>query len=264
MNNEVSIYYVETIRLGLNPYFANWLPNSPRKIGDIGYLDNGKFSFLFNFEDKYNESISHVSSKGKALYTYKSEEGVDIQSFVRAGIGSALTNSIPINAHLDIKFSRKGGVFFNASGGKITAFKDNTIIEDKIFKLSKKKEWKYNWCIVTSIVSAKSTTAIVSLTNDGAISLEADASISQIDLADAALKLNVKSENNIGFSIITNSKCIPLFTLGKLKFKIFETKYKSQFIVPGLNEDYDKIKDKYLKEGKDIKDIFKFEEITEI
>ena len=266
MKDNLSHVYVETLRIGLKPYFANWLPNEPLTVGDFGYLDGCMFSRKSSLKNAFGKSIqSIIHNRSESRITYMSSKGLSINSSAIGSIDSSVSGGVPVKAHLDINFSKEGAVYFNATKCKITEVNDLESLGNTVLKLFESDQWNDDWAVVISVVKADSTTALVSSSNDASIVLEADASIPKIDLADASIKLNIKSQKNIGFSFVTKAGCVPLFTLGKIKPKFLGGAiFKTRFLVDGIMEDSLKIKREHVKAGKDIRDIFVFEELADI
>lgn len=265
MMKGLSHFYVESLRIGLNPYFANWLPNEPLAVGDYGYLKGCMFNRKNNLIHELGKPIQSIHKMSKFNIFYFSSKGVSFNPFAKGSVDTLASGSIPVKAHLDISFSKKGGVYFNAANCKITEVKDIESLGKTILKRFECEEWDHKLVVVTSIVKADSTTALVSSSNKASIVLEADASVSEIDLADASIKLKIRSCKDIGLSYVTEAGCVPIFTLAKIKLKFFGDNYFiPRFIADGIKEDYLKIKREHVNAGKDIADFFAFEELADI
>jgi len=93
-------------------------------------------------------------------------------------------------------------------------------IGDAIRRRLELDTWEYDWVVITTLIEAKSTTAIVSSSSNGNILLNADAEVSNVDLANATLKLGASSESNIGLKVVTEPDCSPLFSCHKAHWRI--------------------------------------------
>ena len=77
-------------------------------------------------------------------------------------------------------------------------------------QLFKEKKWDEKWVILTNLVEAGNTTAFISLSDSASITLEAEGGVRRIDLADASLKLNIKSYSDVGLRVATDGNLRPL------------------------------------------------------
>jgi hypothetical protein len=86
-----------------------------------------------------------------------------------------------------------------------------------VMDLFRRGEWQREWAIVTDLVEAESTTLAVSGADQAAIAFEATSDVPYIDLADAAIGLEVKMASNIGYQVVAEKGLVPLFGLCKIQ-----------------------------------------------
>ncbi len=89
---------------------------------------------------------------------------------------------------------------------------------EQLIDLREKKRWKDEYYVITELVHSDSTTSIMSSAKNAIIQLEAKSpAIPVIDLADAQIKLNIKSSRNVSTEIISEGKTTPLFRLSHIE-----------------------------------------------
>lgn len=240
---EMAKSYAKEIHQNFTKLYVNWLPNEAIALGDFGYLKDGLFNKEGNLKELFQgieiHEASPNSSTSPAWYKYRSASTQVIEFSPQA---QANVNQLAdINASLEIKFSNQNSVFFNAPGCVVKSIDNLPNFKQKIINLYYTGHWKPEYVIVTKLLQAKSATIIISASNNSSITLEAGGQTT-IDLADVNLRFKVKSENNIGFKLTTESDIIPLVGFHKLKKGFFglgdptvDTEYEST-INPVKNE----------------------------
>jgi len=215
--NGIADIYTEEIHGNINMYAA-WPPGDTLSLGDYGVLIGNRFERKGNVNNDFG--VSYREKKYPSTSNYKFASLGKVQTVFKPKAQATLQGIVNIlNASLDINFSDSRSVFFNAANCSQSLI-DN--IEFKLAKeiisLYKKGKWNPDWVIVSKLISADSTTAIISGSGNASISLEASTpQVPMINLADASIGLTSKSEKDIGFSIITQGGLTPLFGLLKLK-----------------------------------------------
>ncbi len=212
---EMAKSYAKEIHQSFDKLYVNWLPNEAVTLGDFGYLQNGLFHKEGNLKEILRDiEIHEASPNPPAWYEYRSTSTQVVEISPQSQV--KVNESIDINVGLEIKFSHKNSVFFNAPGC-VVRFIDNLLnFKEKIIGLYNTGKWQQEYVIVTKLLQATSATIIISSSDNSSITLEAGGQTT-IDLANANLKFKVKSENNIGFKLTTERDIIPLIGFHKLK-----------------------------------------------
>ena len=212
--------YAETIHDEWQEQFANWPVSKPRELGDYGVLENGVFRRYGNVLKDFDIKAIISNDNNDAVIEYHSSESVDVKFLVKGDLSS--TGVKLANAGLEISFHDENAFYFKAAKGLWKHFESPAKLGNEIMDIYEKNEnkWKRNWVVITDLLEAKATTVIASKGSKASIVLEAEGGeVPSIDLLNASAKIAVRSENNIGLKVISESGMIPLIGLMKIQRK---------------------------------------------
>lgn len=217
--------YTSAVHENLKPLFANWEPGRPLELGDYGSRVGEVFIHIGNIKDL--GIAFDVREDPTTDQKYFSSEGSTEIKLNTKGAATA-SNALNAKATLEINFSSKEAVFFNAAECRFSMIKDKAAIGKEVMKLYKAGDWDRSWAVVTDIVSAGATTIAVSGADKASITFEASVDVEKINLADAKIGLNVASQNNVGYVVDAKNGLIPLMGLSQIQstFLWFGGKYK--------------------------------------
>lgn len=261
--------YIKDIHKQWKNLYANWPPNGTIVLGDYGFLDkDGLFEIKGNIKlDGFvSKSIRINTSSSEADYKYSSK-GCSFEQ-LKTNAEGKINQVANLNASLEIKFERDNSIFLNAAGCKIHSIENIPQIEKEIIWSFKGGSWNPAYAIITKLVEATSSTLIISSSDKASITLEAGVDIPKIDLANAALELSVKSQQNIGFQAIMKGNLVPLFGCHKLRCKWFgEPELEASNLVTTSGEsdeeDMAKVREMLIREGKSFQDELELVELGE-
>ena len=233
-SSDICNIYTKNIHENFKTYYANWEPGEPKKLGDYGLLLRNQFYYIGNisqlgikFKIKEDKSATHK--------TYSSRN----TKIVYGDAGRSNKPGIPLRrkANVQINFGSENGIYFNASKCINNMIQNKVALGEIIIKKFEKNEWNENWVIITDIVKADATTLIISNSKDSAITLEARSKVPHINLADARIKLNVKTEKDVAYRVVSQDGLIPLIGLCKIEKEIispdsFVPLYKKRWWIP--------------------------------
>lgn len=206
--------YVRDIHKEWVHVFGTWPIGSQVELGDYGYLEDGIFLRFGNIADKQVAGEIR-EDENEDVHEYKSADKVSVASHAKGSV--AVSGVAQIKASLEVSFSGKHAVFLKAAGGKWNTFKSLDEIGQQILSLHHAKDWDRKLVVVTSLLKACATTVIVSSGSCASVVIEAAASdVEVIDLVDANVGLNIKSESNLGLKVIAEGGMTPLFGLMKV------------------------------------------------
>jgi hypothetical protein len=120
---------------------------------------------------------------------------------------------------LEIKFGSKESVYFMAAQGKWISYDSAFELGKRIMDLwqSNDSPWERRFCVVTSLLDAGATTAIVSCADNASLVVEASAQgVKEINLADASVGLSVVQSSNVGLKVVAATGMRPLIGLMKI------------------------------------------------
>lgn len=219
MRTVVAIY-CHTLHTQLQELFAVWPIGQHVAIGDYGLIGpNSVFKPLANIA-KHGIDAPVDPPATRSKYEYKSAGCRTVA--LQANAGGNASGSGNAQGRVAIEFERKESVFFIAASCRITTVKDKIALGDQIFALYGKKKWQPEWAVVTSVVNAGRTTALVATDAGASIQLEADgATDGNVNLADARIgaKVRAGSERHIGLNVVGEPGQTPLIGLSKIHLK---------------------------------------------
>ena len=110
-------------------YLANWLPNSPINLGDVGIMEGRYFKQLSSLAQLQLSFVPRIPQKS-ANFSYSWEADIASDSSVGAnipGMGAA--------AGLNVKFNNAGAFVFEITDCTITDIEDKLSLGHEIKKL---------------------------------------------------------------------------------------------------------------------------------
>lgn len=212
--SSIAEIYTEAVYDNLKPLYGNWEPGRPVKLGDFGLLRGRIFIYLGNIEER-GISFQTRTDPAKDQKYFSSAGDTQINFYAKGSVTSS--GVVNEKARVEIRFSSRKAVFFNAAGCSYTMIADKVALGRRVMDLFRRGEWQREWAIVTDLVEAESTTLAVSGADQAAIAFEATSDVPYIDLADAAIGLEVKMASNIGYQVVAEKGLVPLFGLCKIQ-----------------------------------------------
>lgn len=210
----ISQIYTTTVYNNLRPLHANWEPGKPVELGDYGFMQGRTFIREGNIR-LLGINFNKITDSTKDRKYFSSAEFTDVKFNAK---GSIRANGVAYaNATLEISFSGKGAVFFNAADCTYSMIESKTALGSEIMQRYENNKWNEEWAIVTDIVNAGSTIVAVSGGDSSSLVLEASGDAKRINLANASIGLNIVSEKNVGFQLVTHEGIIPLIGLSQLQ-----------------------------------------------
>lgn len=212
----IEALYTRAIQKNFRPLFANWEPGRDLKLGDYGVLSGKSLIYVGNVAD-LGVTFTQRVDPTKDQKSFTSEGSVDITTHAKGEVNAAGVKLA--QASVDIAFSAKHAVYFNAAECSYCMIENKAKLGDQIVELFKAGKWQRKWVIVTDLVRAGATTVVISGSSSASISLGAQGDVPHINLANADLELSPKHESNIGYKVISESGMVPLIGLGKIQRK---------------------------------------------
>ena len=226
--------YTNAIHKNLKPLFANWAPDRPVHLGDYGIMKAKRFIHVGNIAD-LGITFTSMTDRGNSHQSFSSDKKLETNFQAQGEVAGAA------KATLDLKFHSRNSVFFNVSGCSYVRIGNKDEVGRQIISKYNLGEWKIEHVVITDIVKSKSTLAVVSSSNNAAITFTAKSpKIKSVELTNAAIRLQATNKNQIGYLVETEQNLSPLFILWKLFWFSgdFEPFYSSG--VDNSNEDGDK------------------------
>lgn len=202
--SSIANLYTDEVKKHFKVLYANWIPGSPIELGDYGIMEGNIFIPVGKLKNDFNEFQGDViqinADPLKDHNEFISESGVEVSFGAKGSVNSAGTTLA--KATLEIKFSNKNSIFFNAAECTTTRITNKAKVGEILKELLKNERWQKEYCVVTDLVKAGKTIVAISQSNNSGISFEADSpAIEKINLGDASVKFNLTSERSIGYKV---------------------------------------------------------------
>ena len=188
-------------------YLANWLPNNPLKLGDIGEFKDNCFIVKGNIK---NHQVDFETEDGNADtdFNYSSKGGVSINTKLSGSIaplGGVLGEA---DAGIIVEFSREKAILLKTKNTKVSRIKDQITLEAQMLELFKKNILKSKRAVITEIIYADGATILVSNSNSAKIELKATAHLEKaamLDIADASFAFDIPYRKDLAAEYITKN-----------------------------------------------------------
>ena len=214
--------YLKEINSQFN-YRANWEPNKPLQIGDIGILEKGIFSLRSSLE-KEGIAMQVRTEENTGSLKYTSSGSVSIQTKLagqatlpQSGLGQG-------DAGFAIQFNKEKAIVFEIQGYKTHLVENVGDIEKEVLQRFMTNQWNKNWLIITELVQADSATILISNNRDSSVDIKVNADVqpgANLSIADASLGLNIVSRKGISTEILAREGITPLYVVSGIKKKLF-------------------------------------------
>jgi len=219
--SRIANLYSNEVKQQFKVLYANWEPGGPINLGDYGSMAGNIFIPQGNLQQDFPEFhdvvIKILEDPLKDQKEFISEGGVDVNLSAK---GTVNIEGVTVKASLDINFSHKDSIFFNAAECSTTRISNKAKIGEVLKEIMKKKDgrWLKEYCVVTDLVTAGRTIIAISASDNSGISFAADSpAIENINLADASVKLGLTSQRSIGYKVEAVEGLIILLGLCKMK-----------------------------------------------
>lgn len=206
--------YLKAIEKNIKAFAGNWLPGTPRQLGDYGTYKNGIFERIGNIND-LDISFDVVGDDLEDKYSFTSGATLDF-----TGAAAATAGAAAVKASVSISFSKSDMVYFNAIGCKTTGVGNIDKMEEAIRAGDKadKFKWKNSYHVITSLVTSSQTVVAISTSNSASISFAAKSpEIARVNLADASCDLALAGSKDVGFSVDAEKGLQVLFNVTKVR-----------------------------------------------
>ncbi|WP_299587845.1 hypothetical protein [Mucilaginibacter sp.] len=193
-------------------YRANWLPDHPLRIGDIGKLEDGLFTLYTTLEQ---QQIGYSLREGNSELDvdYSSKNSVNIETSVSTGDALNLSLSTPVNGRVIINFTESNGIVFQMTGAKKKVIENLAEVENTVLNKYRSGEWPKEWVVISEVVVTDHATIIISTSSNNKIELGCNAQlgIAQGKLADPKLNLTLISEKGSSTKIFGANNLTPFY-----------------------------------------------------
>ncbi|GEM_PF-5252044 len=222
-------------------YFANWLPNNPIRIGDVGTLTKMNFETDFNLLSRYPDVAKPRRSKHPSDIQFYSEGSATI-TFIGDAVLPSTEKLLESKNGIKIKFKKPNSVFFEGKGAVIQRLEHLDILKEKIIELRQSGRWEEDLVIVTDIVEIDYSTIIITNEKDAEVILrsENDIELADTQLASVSGSFKIEDKSSTEVCLVGEKKLTPLFKVRRLKKKLFKkTEKLSPLLHSRIEQEYE-------------------------
>lgn len=206
-----------TLRKHFKPFYTNFPPGRPLELGDVGFLRDKQFIRQGNLRDIDGISPITVRPDSNGNHYEFSSSGEVSLGFTGKGQVDA-TGVVAAKAKVDISFSKKRAVFFNAADCTVESIDNLLVVGDEVMSLWREKRWNPRMVIVTTLVRAGNMTLVVSGSSGASIEIQADAdAVQDLDLTDAGIGLTARSSKSLAFKSVGETGHNPLLSVSGVR-----------------------------------------------
>lgn len=218
----INNFYLQTISSKKAGYRANWEPNKPLEIGDIGVIENGVFVVMTTLKNEgINMNVRIDTSDSNWKFTTENDVSIQAKAKGEAPIaGSVLSD---LEAGISVSFKSENAFVFEAVGAKNHIIINVFEIEKAfIAKAKEDKRWK-NFAVIVELIEANSATIIMSSGKNNVVDLKAkaDVSLANLNLANTELGLSIVSEKISTDTIVAQQGIKPIYRAMGLRHPLF-------------------------------------------
>lgn len=210
--------YTKELRNGLG-YLATWLPGMPIFLGDVGLIDDGVFKRVSHLQPL---GVGFKTQKDRSTdrYEYQSSGKISVEMSAKGESAAGFSHISDAEAGIAVTFKDEKAVVLSAEGVRSDLIKDLDALETSIRERS--DVWDPDWVVVTEVVTAASSTVLISNSSDSRIELKATGSVGSagLKLADADAKLQIAMSRGLHTQIVSATGLTPLFRGVKVRFGI--------------------------------------------
>jgi hypothetical protein len=221
-------FYIQEISKKTN-YRANWLPDKPVNVGDVGKMEDGIFTLYTTLEQQgIPVKVRELNSTLNTDYTSNESVKVTID-------GQDTAMSVP-GVRIEegkvlckIDFQKSDGVFFQISEPSRFVLDNLGEIENDILERYKKGVWDLGWVVVTEVVRPHSATILINSFGTNVLEFEVNAGqdMKSLNLADTSLGLHLLRETGDCLKYLARDNMTPLFAIKGISDPLFgKTKFR--------------------------------------
>lgn len=208
-------------------YRANWLPDKPLNVGEVGKIEDGIFTLYTTLEQQGIPMIVKESPFGHDFdFTSNDSVKVDFNGQESAMVDTGLPKKCKV------EFLKPEGVLFQMSDSVRIIIENLSAIENLILEKYKKGIWDLGWVVVTEIIRPQSATILINSGDSNALEFEitkkTESDIRSISLADSSLGLRLIHEMAPTTTMyIAQDNLTPLYVIKGISDPLFgKTKFR--------------------------------------
>jgi hypothetical protein len=203
--------YTREIRDNTN-YLATWLPNVHVAPGQVGRITNNEFTYVGTLTGDFKIPVDTEDAPSQGDFEYYSAGAVKVTAKLAGEVPPQGSILAKIDAGINLAFSREHAVAFRAAKCRATRIRNQIDVGKAVLALHEKNEWPDDLVVVTEVITAGSTTILISSSSNASIDLRASGSvdIKTVHIADVDAGLSVSNSSNMGIQTVAEGGLTPL------------------------------------------------------
>ena len=196
-------------------YRPIWPPGKPLEVGLIGKIPRGIFT-------NYTTIEKELGVKPEIQSTYKKDDVLEFETSGSVQSTFKLKGeATPANAQylgqadagVVIEFNAGDAVVFKLKGFHTHQIMNLAEIQEAVVAKYKARKWDKEYIIVTEVIEADNATILISKNSGAKVELAATADVGgkELNIADASLGWEMKSERSMSTKVLAQSSITPLY-----------------------------------------------------
>lgn len=216
--------YVDAIHTNVG-YRPTIPPGDDARLGDVGIIQDGRFSRMANLED-FGIEFEQRTDDSTVSYYYESESGVESKTKAKGESGAAFEVLGEAEAGVQVTFSGKNKVVFKATDCRETKIDNVDRVKREVMALAADdgSDWDDEYSVVTEKLTAESFVVLVSGSAGGTVELRAKGDAGQIGSLETELGFDkeLAYSENMSLKTVSESGGTPLFRVLRPKKSLVE------------------------------------------
>jgi hypothetical protein len=208
--------YANAVRRKFSGYFGNWEPTARIDLGDFGFVAGNVFERMGSLKALGVSWTAQPSTDGATHQKFTSSDAVKIEARAAGGAHGA-------RASVDVSFEKKNGVFVDLAGCSYQRIDNKLSLGAQLLA---EPRFDRRWAVVTDLLVARRSVIAISESGGAKLTLEADAQVPQLDLADADVGVHASHSSAIGYLVDGQRDLTPIIGL---------CGFRSRFFSPGTD-----------------------------
>lgn len=180
-------------------YFANWLPASPLKLGDVGVMDGNQFKRITDLS-ALGIGFTPGEPGPSSTMEYTSSGAVRVDHGLRAE-----TELVQARGDVTVEFSREAATFFQAEDCVETAIADLARLETDLLALHGAGAWRPEHVVISAVVTTGPAVILVSRDQNASVklSVRVDGLGGPVALARARADATITAARGLATSLVS-------------------------------------------------------------
>jgi len=216
--------YAMGVKRNLHNYYANWLPDTEVRLGDVGILRDGLFFERITNLEELGIPVQVRQDPHPTPLEFVSDGGVTIHFKAAGEVNEAFPTVPQAEAAIGFDFNREGAFVFKANECYEPSIESLSGIQDQVLDLLKEGRWDKKWVIVVKAVTTPMARILISEDRDSRLVLTTKSKVDfpALSLGNASLAFDVKRHRGRLFTQLEARQITPFFQIARLKSRLFD------------------------------------------